>query len=911
MPPASHLTDVTQNVRAVFASGTAELNRAMLESFATLRPELPLIVIAEFEPQASNIKISEWIAWHVHRPLAQNLESVRAALKGRRIVSAVTAWDRRSALADLRSAAYELSPGVVIAYDEDLRSAPPQQLGGFLRKRRLRAIAAQFREGGRARARLRRLAHPAEAEIPVRARTAQLLGILLNRLRSPEDHAAHSEPSGLQEGVSVIVPSRDGIELLRTMLPPLLPQIIAGEVIIVDNGSSDGTADWLSREYPQLRVIANPAALSFAAAVNLGLRSAAFRRTLLLNNDMVVEPRFIAALEAAFVKTPDLFCSTAQILFPPGVRREETGKAVWRAPERLESPLDFPLRCDDPIEGEDGTWVLYGSGGCSLFDTAKLAALGGVSESYRPAYVEDLDLGFRAWKRGWASVYCAGARVEHRHRSTTSRFYTERQIDFFTERNFLRFLGHAISDSALFERLWRTSIRRLQLLAMRNNTAALDTLRAVPAPGRRPCLPEGLLNEEEILALGNGDVAIFPGTAPAREKTILIASPYLPFPLSHGGAVRIYNLMKPAAAEQSLILVAFCDDLAAPPAELLAICTQIVLVRRHGSHYRRDTPRPDVVEEFDSPVFHACLKQAVHQWRPEIVQLEFTWMAQYARDCAPARTILVEHDITFDLQQQLAAIQPPDAAGALEVKQQLEKWRAFETSAWKTVDCVVTMSEKDKAVVTGAPSVVCLPNGVDCERFQPGNSEPETKRMLLIGSFAHLPNLLALEFLLCNVWPLLGSGYTLHVIGGSKHDYYLDFFRDRVKIDLNQPGIEVEGFVSDVRSAYHRATVVLAPLTASAGTNIKVLEAAAMGKAIVSTAAGMNGIDFAPSRDFLLSRDAPEMADQIAALCLDPDACRTIERNAREAALRFDWSEIGHKQQDLYNTLSLSDESRT
>ena len=64
------------------------------------------------------------------------------------------------------------------------------------------------------------------------------------------------------------------------------------------------------------------------------------------------------------------------------------------------------------------------------------------------------------------------------------------------------------------------------------------------------------------------------------------------------------------------------------------------------------------------------------------------------------------------------------------------------------------MSAKDTTMITGAKSVECLPNGVDCERFQPSPAQPESHRLLLIGSFAHLPNLLALEFFLRDVWPL-------------------------------------------------------------------------------------------------------------------------------------------------------------
>ena len=875
MPSVADLSPV----RVVFASGIAELNRAMLAQFAAVRPELPLYVVAEFRPEAG-----EWIPWHVHRSFDQNLAYVKVALAGKRIEAAAVAFDPRSALKDLRRAAQVLAAGVLTTYDEEMRTH--RQL-----RRPFRRLANHFRNGGRVRAWLRRIAHPSEAEIPIRARLAQAKGLAASRTRSERPAPLQSrDREGAVAGITVVIPSRDGLELLREMLPPLLPQLTRSEVIVVDNGSTDETAAWLRREYPEIRVIQHAEPLSFARAVNQGIREARYARTLLLNNDMIVEPGFIDALDDAFARVPDLFCATAQIFFPAGVRREETGKTVWRT----ERALDFPVRCDDPLPGEDLTWVLYGSGGCSLFDTAKLVALGGVSELYDPAYVEDLDFGFRAWKFGWPSVYCAGARVEHRHRSTTSRFYTSRQIDFFVERNYLRFVATAVADRELFERLWLQGIRRLQLLG------ALDALRDVPAISATVTPATGHLTESEILALSNGDVALFPGARRSGGKTVLIASPYLPYPLSHGGAVRIYNLMKLAAETENLILVAFADELAPPPAELLAVCAQIVLVRRHGTHYKRDTARPDVVEEFDSDTFRACLKQAVHQWRPDIAQLEFTWMAQYADACEPARTILVEHDITFDLQQQLLATSPGVGPARMELEQQLEKWREFETAAWGTVDCVVTMSAKDAQTVT-ARSVACLPNGVDCNRFQPQAFEPDARRLLLIGSFAHLPNLLALEYFVNEVWPQLGPGYTLHVIGGSRHDYYLDYFRDRISLDLNQPGIEVEGFVSDVRNAYNRAAIVLAPLTASAGTNIKVLEAMAMGKAIVSTAAGVNGIDITPNHDFLLSESAAQMAEQIKALASDSALRKSIEQNARQTALLYDWRAIGERQRALYH----------
>jgi glycosyltransferase involved in cell wall biosynthesis len=329
---------------------------------------------------------------------------------------------------------------------------------------------------------------------------------------------------------------------------------------------------------------------------------------------------------------------------------------------------------------------------------------------------------------------------------------------------------------------------------------------------------------------------------------------------------------------------------------LLEIAVEVVQVRRFGSHLRPTTERPDVVEEFDSAAFHGVLQQMVRKWKPGVAQLEFTQMAQYARDCAPAKTLLVEHDITFDLYEQLTA-----AGGDWDTRRQLAKWRAFETAAWREVDAVVTMSTKDRNRVAARKAVV-LPNGVDVSRFRNPGVEPEPARLLFIGSFAHLPNVMAVQFFVDRVWPLLdGSGAALHIIAGSRSQFFLERYKDRAHVDLRRPGIQAEDFVPDVRPAYLRAAVVVAPLLASAGTNIKIMEAMAMSKAIVSTPAGINGLDVENGRDVLVVEDAEQMAAAIRALIADPERRREFERQARRTAEeKYDWAKIALDQARLY-----------
>ena len=391
-----------------------------------------------------------------------------------------------------------------------------------------------------------------------------------------------------------------------------------------------------------------------------------------------------------------------------------------------------------------------------------------------------------------------------------------------------------------------------------------------------------------FLALTNGDVAVFPGRARSGKPVILVASPYLPFPLAHGAAVRIYNLMRRAARDFDQVLMAFVEQPHAVPEELLEICVEIVTVRRTGSHALPSTPRPDTVEEFDSPSFHAALRQTAAKWRPSIAQLEFTQMAQYTADCAPARTILVEHDITYDLYAQMLA-----QAEDWETRRQYERWLPFEREAWRWVDRVVVMSEHDRALIPGAVTVA---NGVDIERFQPSSELPEPRRLLFIGSFAHRPNVLAVEFFLREVWPRL-KDVTLHVIAGMRHERFWD---------LQHPGVEVEGFVADVRPAYRRATLVIAPLVASAGTNIKILEAMAMGKAVVSTEAGIHGLDLDRGKDVIVADSGVEMADAIARLVDHPEERIAIERRARRTAERaYSWDAMTERQIALYRELQV------
>jgi GT2 family glycosyltransferase/glycosyltransferase involved in cell wall biosynthesis len=914
-------------VKVLFASGSPAAIAVVLERLKAIMPELPLVIVSEFEPPEGSGR--EWIRYHVKRSWRENRALVRAKLGARRIRIAAVILEPRTPHWPMRLAGFTLAPLYFLAFNEhgEHFMLRPRSLPSVFRHAAWRTrnfFRSQFKTGGWMRKQMERVRHPEKIRQPVYYRLALMRGRTARaRTESWKEVSRDVAKSQRPEGISVVIPSRNGFALLEQCLPRISD---ATEIIVVDNGTTYETTtddrtdalregrrqDRLPHAFPQVIIEHNAEPLSFARAVNRGIAKARYSHVCVLNNDMLAEPGFLRELRLAFDRVPDLFAATAQIFFPEGQRREETGKTVMPADRGI---TDFPLRCDEPVVSDDGasddggedlSYVLYGSGGCTLYDARKLEALGGFDEVYEPAYVEDLDLGVRAWQRGWPSVYCAGARVLHLHRATTSRYFSPEELHRALEHNYLRFLARAIGDRSRFHRMWRENIVRLNLLE--------DVDALAFAARLRPGFIEDA--RTDFFDLVNGDVAVFQGKPASNKPRVLIASPYLPFPLAHGAAVRIYNLMRRAARDFDLVLIACVEQAGPVPRELRDICVEVVTVRRRGTHALPSTTRPDTVEEFDLPAFHAALRQTIAKWWPGIVQLEFTQMAVYAADCATAGvragTILVEHDITFDLYAQMLA-QGED----WETRREYDRWVNFEREAWTRVDRVVVMSERDRLAVASetdasvAAGSVVIANGVDLERFQPASlmtearehellHELEPRRLLFIGSFAHRPNVLAMEFFLREVFPRL-KNVTVHVIAGRRHEAFWD---------LRHAGVEVEGFVSDVRPAYERATLVIAPLVASAGTNIKIMEAMAMGKAIVSTEAGIHGLDLERGKDVIVADSAEEMAGAIARLLDHPEERRAMELHARETAERvYGWDAVAEKQAELYRLL-LRDESR-
>jgi polysaccharide biosynthesis protein PslH len=382
----------------------------------------------------------------------------------------------------------------------------------------------------------------------------------------------------------------------------------------------------------------------------------------------------------------------------------------------------------------------------------------------------------------------------------------------------------------------------------------------------------------------------------ARPK-VAVVSPYFPYPLSHGGAVRVYNLLREAACDFDIFLLAFAEnDQMEDIAPVLEFCAKVALFNMPRYREPRwSTLLPPEVCEFRSKLVERTLESWKREHSIEIVQVEYTSLAPYGGH------VLVEHDITFDLYDQVRERQ-----GTLSSRWDYWRWHRFETRAVARFPRVVFMSNKDAAELPH-PGAAVIANGVDIERFTP-RPEPATPRLLFIGSFRHFPNIVAYRFLVEQVWPLLRDRFpslAMTIVAGPDHERH---WREHTgTLDLPRDArVTLAGFVRDVRPLYTDSTLVAVPTLVSAGTNVKVLEAMAMERAVVSTPSGCAGIALVHGESVWIGETAGEFAAGVVRLLDDAALRRRIASNAlRIARERYDWRALGAIQRRLWKeTLS-------
>jgi glycosyltransferase involved in cell wall biosynthesis len=226
------------------------------------------------------------------------------------------------------------------------------------------------------------------------------------------------------------------------------------------------------------------------------------------------------------------------------------------------------------------------------------------------------------------------------------------------------------------------------------------------------------------------------------------------------------------------------------------------------------------------------------------------------------------------------------------------RFRNFEQRCWRRVDgCVMTSEREARVVRTVAPNTptAAVPNGVDVEYFRPRPEPVEPRTLVFNGTLDYRPNLDGASFLVEQILPRVRSRYPdvrVVLVGrGSQAD--LDGFR--------APGVEVTGEVPDVRPYLARAAVVTVPIRTGSGTRLKVVEGLAMGKAMVSTTLGCEGVDVRDGKHLLIADDADAFAAAVMRLFEDAEHGQALGRAGRIKMEReYSWEYAGELLESLY-----------
>jgi glycosyltransferase involved in cell wall biosynthesis len=382
-----------------------------------------------------------------------------------------------------------------------------------------------------------------------------------------------------------------------------------------------------------------------------------------------------------------------------------------------------------------------------------------------------------------------------------------------------------------------------------------------------------------------------------------------PLPADRGARVRDLALISRVAAARPTGLLALLGSagqeygLAPLSDSLQSVRTAVVAERlRLPPRLGEGGPRtPLACAPFLDDAAVEAFATAVERERPALVQLEHWFLAPLLEVLAgPGRpaAVLSLHNVASAQYRAQARSSPPWRAAGDRLKLRLAL--GVERRVLPRFDAVVCVSERERelaAATAPGSSVEVVPNGVDCRRLRPLPDRGGAKAVLFVANLEYRPNLEAAEWLCRGVLPALARARpeaTVKLVGPGGGRRLASLGRI--------PGVELTGPVDDLASHYGDAGVAVAPLLAGGGTRLKVLEAMALGRPVVSTSIGCEGLGVTPGEHLLVADDPERFAEAIARL-LGSAAERASLASAGRALVEreYDWGRCASALIDVHD----------
>ncbi len=724
--------------------------------------------------------------------------------------------------------------------------------------------------------------------------------------------AEYPPPFGV---ASIVVLNWNGKDLLAQGIPSILEAVRQDgrphEVLVVDNGSTDGSVEYLRQSYPDVRILALPENLGFAEGNNAGVRAALNDVVVLLNNDMIVDRGFLGPLLRGF--GPRTFAVSSRIYFQDQAkRREETGKTTaafrrgWIGYAHSELEEEAFAREYYP--------AFWAGGGSSAFHRRRFLELGGFRKLYSPAYVEDTDLSYQAWSAGWEVLWAPQSIVYHKHRATSSRLLSPSELEMLITRNQLLFFWINIRD-------WKFLISHGLYLPwnlyrmMRDHgivpaKGMIRAIRALPsAMAEKLRLPyRRMLTDAEVFEpfskpglyfWKRKSLNLHTVNPNASKPRLLWLTAYLPHTGRHAGAGRMFQLLKRLSPHYRITLLSFLetDDERAFLPEVQRLCESVIAMRR-SRRRRWHIFAYEPFDEFRTPEMERALDRCLEESDFDLIQLEYTQMACYADRSRRIPTILTKHEVDFAACSRRARMESGFAGKARWFYNYLQVLDR-EVKLTREADAAVCMTDPDarelKRYCPSVPTHV-INTGVDLEYFRPPKLPAEGSRLVFVGAFQHLPNVEAMIYFCREVLPLVRKETPcaeLFIVGSNPAPSILGL--------SEIPGVHVTGFVADIRPFMALSAVYVVPLRLGVGIRGKILEAWSMAMAVVSTPVGCAGLRCEHGKNILIADSTRELAAQITLSLRNPELRQRLGAEGRRTAEQFyGWERSAGQLDALY-----------
>lgn len=388
---------------------------------------------------------------------------------------------------------------------------------------------------------------------------------------------------------------------------------------------------------------------------------------------------------------------------------------------------------------------------------------------------------------------------------------------------------------------------------------------------------------------------------------ILFITYDLPYPLTTGGKIRAYHLLKTLAKKHTITLVSFyrTDDQLEHIKNLSFIQKIYTFKRRnlyspHNFSYLFTYPFP--IALYNDPVTRKKVANIMAESKFDIVHYESFYTTIFMDNPSAFQIVGTEniewHIYKQYLEQQPAIIQPFLAG-------EIKRIKAFEEKTWQNADSIVAVSDENKAAIEKVTDRPCeiIPNGVDLDvfKFKTPHFEKNELRFLFVGSMQYIQNKDAAQWLVTSIWPRIKEMLQKN----NRHGVLSIVGPGTKELSITDETVECIGEVGDIVDTYNKHDILLAPLRAGSGTKFKILESAAVGNLVITTDVGMEGLDgFEDYRELILANSPEQFSQAIEFVLANPHKAKVIVGNARTAVDKHhSWETVGKKLLKYYETV--------